>query len=67
MPTTEAEEYLKRAEECFRLAGAEANRQILIFAAVHWRMLAEEAAARSAPTERPKSNEPNSVSHHPKA
>ena len=48
MPTTEAEEYLKRAEECLRLAGAciaEANRQILIYAAVHWRMLAEEAAA----------------------
>jgi hypothetical protein len=68
MPTTEAEEYLKRAEECLRLAGAciaESNRQILIFAAVHWRMLAEEAAARSAPTQRPKSNEPNSVGHHP--
>ena len=50
MPTTETEEYVKRAEECLRLAGAciaESNRQILIYAAVHWRMLAEEAAAKS--------------------
>jgi hypothetical protein len=62
MPTTEAEEYVKRAEECLRLAGAciaESNRQILVYAAVHWRMLAEEAAARSAPAHRPKSIEPN--------
>jgi hypothetical protein len=47
MSTTEAEDYVKRAEECLRLAGAciaESNRQILIYAAVHWRMLAEEAA-----------------------
>ena len=38
MPTTELEEYMARAEECLRLAGAciaEANRQILIYAAVH--------------------------------
>ena len=38
------DEYVKRAEECERLAGAyiaESNRQILIYAAVHWRMLAE--------------------------
>ena len=44
MSTTEAEDYVKRAEECLRLAGAciaESNRQILIYAAVHWRMLAE--------------------------
>ena len=60
MPTTEAEEYLKRAEECLRLAGAciaEANRQILISAAVHWRMLAEEAASRRP--HRPKPDEAN--------
>jgi hypothetical protein len=70
MPTTELEEYVKRAEECLRLAGAciaESNRQILIYAAVHWRMLADEAAARSAPTKRPKSNEPNPASHRPGA
>jgi hypothetical protein len=50
MSTTE-EEYVKRAEECLRLAGAciaEFNRQILIYAAV----LAEEAAGKSA--QRPK-------------
>ena len=64
MPTTEAEEYLKRAEECLRLAGAciaEANRQILIFAAVHWRMLAEEAAGKNA--QRPNSSESNTATH----
>ena len=51
MSTTEAEDYAKRAEECLRLAGAciaKSNRQILIYAAVHWRMLAEEAAGKSA-------------------
>ena len=51
MSTTESE-YSKRAEECLRLAGAciaESNRQILIYAAVRWRMLAEEAAGRSVP------------------
>ena len=50
MSTTEAE-YSKRAEECLRLAGAyiaESNRQILLYAAVHWRMLAEEAAGKRA-------------------
>jgi hypothetical protein len=61
MSTTEAEDYVKRAEECLRLAGAciaESNRQILIYAAVHWRMLAEEAAAgRRAPSHRPKPDE----------
>ena len=60
MSTTEAEEYVKRAEECLRLAGAciaESNRQILIYAAVHWRMLAEEAAGRRAPSHRPKPDE----------
>ena len=49
MSTTDAEEYVKRAEECLRLAGAciaESNREILIYAAVHWRMLAEEGAAK---------------------
>jgi hypothetical protein len=62
MLTTEAEEYLKRAEECLRLAGAcisESNRQILVYAAVHWRMLAEEAAGRRAPSHRPKPGEAN--------
>jgi hypothetical protein len=61
MPTTEAE-YSKRAEECLRLAGAciaESNRQILIYAAVCWRMLAEEAAGRSVRTFN--SNEANSA------
>ena len=49
MSTTEAEDYAKRADECLRLAGAciaESNRQILIYAAVNWRMLAEEVAGR---------------------
>jgi len=65
MSTTEAEDY---AEECLRLAGAciaEANRQILIYAAVHWRMLAEETAGKSP--QRPKSSESNPASHHPGA
>jgi len=60
MSTTEAEDYVKRAEECLRLAGAclaESNRQILIYAAAHWRMLAEEAASRRA--HRPKPDEAN--------
>ena len=64
-PTTEAEEYVTRAEECLRLAGAciaESNRQILIYAAVHWRMLAE--AAGKSP-QRTRSNESNSVTHRP--
>ena len=68
MSTTETEEYVKRAEECLRLAGAciaESNRQILIYAAVHWRILAEEATVRSTPTQRPKSNEPDPASHRP--
>ena len=59
MSTTESE-YVKRAEECLRLAGAciaESNRQILVYAAVHWRMLAEEAAGRRAPSHRPKPDE----------
>ena len=41
------EEYVKRAEECVRLAGAciaESNRQILLYTAAHWRMLAESEA-----------------------
>jgi hypothetical protein len=60
MSTIEAEDYVKRAEECLRLAGAciaESNRQILIYAAVNWRMLAEEAAGRRAPSHRPKPDE----------
>ena len=60
MSTTEAEDYVKRAEESLRLAGAciaESNRQILIYAAAHWRMLAEEAAGRRAPSHRPKPDE----------
>jgi hypothetical protein len=68
MPTTEPEEYMTRAEECLRLAGAciaESNRQILIYAAVHWRMLAEEAAGKSA--QRPNFNEPSPASHRPGA
>jgi len=58
MSTTEGEDYVKRAEECVRLAGAciaESNRHILLYAAVHWRMLAEDAAVKRA--QRPKSNE----------
>ena len=68
MLTAETEEYLKGAEECLRLAGAciaEPNRQILIYAAVHWRMLAEEAAGKSP--QRPKSHELNPESHRPGA
>jgi hypothetical protein len=68
MSTTEAEDYAKRAEECLRLAGAciaESNRQILIFAAVHWRMLAEEAAGKSALL--PKPTGPHPASHRPGA
>ena len=60
MLSAETEEYVKRAEECLRLAGAciaESNRQILIYAAVHWRMLAEETAAKSV--QRPKPDEAN--------
>ena len=60
MSTTEAEDYAKRADECLRLAGAciaESNRQILIYAAVNWRMLTEEAAGRRAPSHRPKPDE----------
>ena len=66
MLTAETEEYLKRAEECLRLAGAciaEHNRQILIYAAVHWRMLAEGAAGKSA--QQPKSNVPSPATHRP--
>jgi hypothetical protein len=44
-------EYVKRAEECERLAGAciaEANRQILLYAAVGWRRMAEGEGTRPA-------------------
>ena len=40
-------DYLKRAEECERLAGeciTDSNRKILLDVAAHWRMMAEEAA-----------------------
>ena len=46
MSTTQ--EYVKRAEECERLAGActaEPNREILLYAAARWRGMAEDAAA----------------------
>ena len=41
-------EYVKRAEECEQHASAclaESNREILLYAATHWRWMAEEAAA----------------------
>jgi hypothetical protein len=46
MSTTQ--EYMTRAEECDRLAGAciaESNREILLYAAARWRVMAEDAAA----------------------
>jgi hypothetical protein len=46
MSTTQ--EYMTRAEECERLAGAciaESNREILLYAAGRWRVMAEDAAA----------------------
>ena len=52
-----SEEYVKRAEECERLAGAciaESNREILLYAAARWRTLAEDAGrsfSARAPTE----------------
>ena len=42
------EDYVKRAEECERLAGAciaESNREILLYAASRWRAMAEDAGA----------------------
>jgi hypothetical protein len=50
MSTTQ--EYVKRAEECERLAGvctAEPNREILLYAAARWRVMAEDAAAGAFP------------------
>ena len=50
MSTTE--DYMKRAEECVRLAGAciaEFNREILLYAAARWRTMAEDAAADALP------------------
>jgi len=47
------QEYVKRAEECERLAGAciaESNRQILLYAAAHWLMLAEAEAGAVPPS-----------------
>jgi hypothetical protein len=38
-------EYLEQAEECERLAGgclAKSNREILLYAAAHWRWMAKE-------------------------
>jgi hypothetical protein len=45
-----SEDYVKCAEECVRLAGAciaESNREILLYAAAKWWMLAEEAGTRT--------------------
>jgi hypothetical protein len=42
------DEYVKRAEECERLAGAciaESNREILMYTATHWRAMAEDIRA----------------------
>ena len=50
MSTTE--DYVKRAEECVRLAGAciaKSNREILLYAAARWRTMAEDAAAGAFP------------------
>jgi hypothetical protein len=47
-----AQEYVKRAEECERLAGActaEPSREIFLYAAARWRVMAEDAAAADAP------------------
>jgi hypothetical protein len=46
------EDYVKCAEECERLAGAciaKSNRNILLYAAARWRMMAEDAAAGPFP------------------
>jgi hypothetical protein len=43
-----AEDYVTRAEECERLAGAcmsESNREILLYTAKHWRAMAEDMRA----------------------
>jgi hypothetical protein len=56
MSTAEAQEYLKRAAECERLAGvciSESNRNILLYAAASWRMLAEGAEGSSSPEQQP--------------
>jgi hypothetical protein len=68
MPATEPEDYVKRAEECLRLAGAciaESNRQILIYAAVRWQMFADETAGKSA--QQPEPTESNPASNRPGA
>jgi hypothetical protein len=52
MSTAEAQKYLKRAAECERLAGAcisESNRNILLYAAASWRILANETVGASVP------------------
>jgi hypothetical protein len=46
------EEYVKRADECLREAGAciaESNRAIFMDVAAKWRMLAKEAEAGAVP------------------
>jgi hypothetical protein len=54
MSIATTEEYVKRAEECVRLAGAciaESNREILLYVAARWRMLGDEAGpVPAAPT-----------------
>ena len=52
MSTAEEQEYLKRAAECERLAGAcisKSNRNILLYAAASWRMLAGETGNSRLP------------------
>lgn len=47
MSTSDSQDYSRRAEECLRLAGAcisESNRQLLLYAAIHWQSLAEQVA-----------------------
>lgn len=54
MSSAEAQEYLKRAAECERLAGAcisEFNRNLLLYAAASWRMLAGETCESRLPGE----------------
>ncbi len=56
------DEYVKRAEECERLAGAciaESNRDILLYAAARWRTMAEDAAAGAFPAAQSKTMQEN--------
>jgi hypothetical protein len=55
MSTTGAKEYLRRAEECERLAGAciaKANRKILLYVAASWRRMAGEVGESGSPLAR---------------